>query len=185
MDDVPVRFEFPLGLPNFDVFASLTNRLIQTTQSPIIPKLSRDIPIYSIVCRTYISKSPTTNETIQLMHPPPPPPIPRIHSLSPRTYSLYTHTFTHHSFVHSYIHRNTELTPLLDTKLVDVDIALLTRAFIAGNTVTVADFAYYATVHEACASECEGSRILLSRGIRILAAEWKYFRLFDVDKYMI
>lgn len=50
-------------------------------------------------------------------------------------------------------YRNVNLTPLLDTKLVPVNESLLSRAFIAGNSVTVADFAYYATVHEAAAGE--------------------------------
>lgn len=49
-------------------------------------------------------------------------------------------------------YRNSELHPnVLDDKLRPVNEALLTRAFIAGNQITIADFAYYATAHQTVA----------------------------------
>lgn len=63
-------------------------------------------------------------------------------------------------------YRNTNLTPLLDTQLIAVNDALLTRAFIAGNAVTIADFAYYATVHEACAAFTAPQRAQFSNLMR-------------------
>lgn len=50
--------------------------------------------------------------------------------------------------------RRSELTPLIDDKLVKLNDWLLTRTFLAGPTITLADLVVYAAVQPAVVSTC-------------------------------